>query len=100
MLLLLGAGLSAGCGDDPALMRKKEEQKAEIRNLEGELVLLRERTDRAPKDRSSELKEVRAEIVREEAEIGRLEVELSNSAIEHRKIEEEFDRYKRDYPIR
>ncbi len=99
-LLLLGLGLFTGCGEDPELVRKSEQQKAEIRRLEGELQLLREKLARAPKDRSAELAEMQGEIRKEEAQIAELDTTISDLREKRRTMEQEFDKYKREYPIR
>lgn len=99
-VLLLGAVLCSGCGDDPELIRKNEQQKAEIRRLEGELQLLREKLDRAPKDRSAELGEMRTNIASEETRIAELETTLGKLETKRRDLEREFKAYQREYPIR
>lgn len=99
-LLVIGSFVITGCGDDPELVRQNREQKAEIRRLEGELQLLRERIARAPKDQSAELAEMRESIATEEGEIETLESLITELSEKHRTMEKEFNEYKREYPIR
>lgn len=97
---VMAVALCVGCGEDPELVRKSEQQKAEIRRLERELGLLQEKIARAPKDRSAELVEVRAEIGREEERIAELETGVRELEVRRKEIEKEFEEYKREYPIR
>ncbi len=99
-LILPACLLLSGCGDDPELVRQSEQQKAEIRQLEGELQLLREKLERAPKDRSEELTAMQESIRNEEGRIADLEANIANLEKERARLEKEFESYKDDYPIR
>lgn len=94
------AALVTSCGEDPELLRKYEKQKAEIIGLEGELALLNEKLKRAPKDRSDELEELKAQTEAEKAKIIALEEALASLKDERRDLEEELADFKRKYPLR
>lgn len=92
--------LGAGCGEDPELQRKSQQQKAEIQRLESELRIVLEQIKNAPKDRGAELAEVAEKLRHEEARIAGIEKAIDDLAKERKKLEEEFDSYKRSYPLR
>lgn len=97
---ILTAITTTSCGDDPELVRKRDEQRAEIRRLEGELSLLQEQLKDTPKDRSSELKELRTQVAAERDQIADLEKEVADLESEKRKLDREFEDYKQKYRVR
>ena len=97
---ILTAITTSSCGDDPGLVRKRDEQRAEIRRLEGELSLLQEQLKDAPKDRSSELKELQGKVAAERDQIADLEKEVADLESEKRKLDREFEDYKQKYRVR
>lgn len=100
LLTVLACMAVVSCGDDPELVRKREEQRAEIRKLQSELAVLDERLKNAPKDRSEDLAKLEEETAGREEKIEALEKEVA--ALEERKkeIEAEFEDYRKKYPIR
>lgn len=92
--------VSSSCGDDPELVRKREEQKAEIRKLEGELSILKERLEQAPPDRSSELLRLKEEASASEGRIAALESEVEGLEKKKSALEREFESYRRKYVVR
>ena len=99
--IVLSAALLSACHkEDPELLRKNEEQKAEIKRLEGEIAVLDEKLKNAPQDRSDDLAAARQEAAGQEAEIANLEKEVS--AMEARKaaLETEYNQYRDKYPLK
>ena len=87
------------CGDDPALIKKRQEQKNEIARLEGEVKLLSEQLSSLPANRSSDLKEINDKLDQQALELEKLEAEIAQLEAKKRKVETEFDQYKKSYPI-
>lgn len=99
------AGLSAlfllvSCGDDPELVRKREEQRAEILRLEGELAVLQEKMSDIPPDRSAELEELKQDIEESKTKAEGLEDEIARLEKEKQEVERELDSYRRKYVVR
>jgi peptidoglycan hydrolase CwlO-like protein len=99
-IVILTTLFITSCGDDPELVRKREEQRTEIRKLEGDLSLLQEQLKDAPKDRSSELEELKERIESERAQITQLEKEVADLETEKRELDREFEAYKQKYRVR
>ena len=99
-LALLSTLVLSSCGDDPELVRKREEQRAEIRRLEGELTVLRDKLANAPKDRTAELEELQKKTVAEQAKIAELETTVADLGKRKDELEDEFKHYQRQYPLR
>lgn len=100
LLSIIAPLLLSGCGEDPELVRKREEQRARIKELEGELEVLRERIDNAPPDRSGELAELKAEHAAETEKIAELEREISEFTSRKNQLERELADYKSQHPLR
>lgn len=98
-LLLIAPLLLASCGDDPEMVRKRDEQRAEIQKLKGELEVLSEQLANLPEDRSAEVKELQERIRAEEAETSDLEKELAELNAKKREMQKEFESYKRKYRV-
>jgi predicted RNase H-like nuclease (RuvC/YqgF family) len=99
-LILSGALLPSCHKEDPALLRKNEEQKAEIKRLEGELAVLDEKLKNAPPDRSEDLAAVRKDAESQEAEIANLEKEVPELQARKKALETEFKQYREKYPVK
>ncbi|MEP4078960.1 hypothetical protein [Haloferula sp.] len=99
-IAILSSLLAASCGDDPELVRKRDQQRAEIRKLEGELSILKEQLKDAPKDRSAELKELQGKVKSEREQIATLEKEVADLESQRRKLDREFEDYRQTYPVR
>ena len=104
-LLRTGAALLlclsfSSCGDAPELVRKREEQRAEIRMLDGELKILQEKIDQLPPDRATELIKLKGESEQQKEDIARLEKEIESLQAEKARIEKDHEAYKRKYVVR
>lgn len=97
--LLLAFSISS-CGDDPELVRKRDEQRAEIRKLEGELSLLREQLKDIPEDRTAELIALKKQVEDERNQIANLEQSIADLESEKRRKEREYAEYQRKYQLR
>lgn len=98
-LALLALPLSS-CKDDPELVRKREEQRAEMNKLDGELKILQEKLDQIPRDRSSELTKLQRETEDNKASIETLEREVASLEGDKAAVEKELAAYKRKYALR
>jgi septal ring factor EnvC (AmiA/AmiB activator) len=96
---LLCLSLSS-CGDDPELVRKREEQKAEIRRLDGELKVLQEKISQIPQDKTSELSKLKQNSEIQKDEIEGLEGDIASLQAKKAEIEKAHEAYKRKYVIR
>lgn len=97
---LLLAVASVSCGDDPELVRQRDEQKAEIRKLEGELAILQERIEQAPPDRGTDLLRLKEEALQNQQKIEALETEIAELEKRKVKIDADHQAYRRKYPVR
>lgn len=88
------------CGDDPVMVAKREQQKAEISKLKGELALIEEKLKNLPPDVSTELEEARELAAKQQSEVATLEKDVA--ALEERKrvLQGEFDAYKVKYQLK
>lgn len=87
------------CGDDPALVKKREEQKTEIARLEGEIAILDEKLKALPPDRSNELADARKKAEIQTKDIENLEQEIADLETKKRTLEAEIEAYKEKYPV-
>jgi peptidoglycan hydrolase CwlO-like protein len=99
LLTILSSFLLVSCGDDPALVKKRQEQKLEIARLEGELTILNDQLKSIPADRSAELAEMKKKVDAQTQEIARLEEEIIQLEKSKRELEVKFEQYKKNYPI-
>jgi septal ring factor EnvC (AmiA/AmiB activator) len=90
----------SSCGDDPELVRKREEQKAEIRLLDGELKILQERISNIPPDRSAEISRLKTESESQQAQVAALEQEIESLQKQKAQIEKDHEAYRRKYVAR
>jgi len=88
------------CGDDPELVEKSEQQKAEIMRLNGELALMKEKFKSLPPDFSAELEEARKQKNGQMAEVARLEAELSELTERKQSLQAEFESYRKKYQVK
>jgi len=87
------------CGDDPELVKKRQEQKSEIARLEGELLILNEQLQGMPADRSAELTAVKKKLEAQDVELEKLESEITQLQQQKRDAESRFAEFKKKYPI-
>lgn len=87
------------CNDDPALVSKREQQKAEIARLEGEVALLSEKLSSLPPDRSNELADFKKKVELQTAELEKLEADIAALEAKKRILQNDFDSYKSKYPV-
>jgi cell division protein FtsB len=99
-LLLAPCLILVSCGDDPQMVAKREQQKAEIAKLKGELALIEEKLKNLPPDVSHELTTTRELAEKQQSEVAGLEKEVA--ALEERKrtLQSEFDSYKVKYQLK
>jgi peptidoglycan hydrolase CwlO-like protein len=99
LLSLSACLILSSCGDDPELVKKREQQKAEIARLEGEVALLTEKLESLPPDRSNELADIKIKAESQAAEMEKLDAEIVGLEAKKRALENEFDAYKKKYPV-
>ncbi len=97
---IAGAIAVSSCGDDPELVKKTQEQQAEITRLRGEVALIDEKLRNLPADKSSELAEAKKVAETQTAEIKALEEEIASLEARKKSIDEEFKAYQRKYSVR
>lgn len=98
--LLLTCLAVSSCGDDPELVRKREEQKAEIRLLDGELKILQEKIAQLPPDRATDIAKMKQESELQQDEIAKLEQEIVSLQKQKAEIEKDHEAYRRKYVVR
>lgn len=99
IFLALSMALSVSCGDDPVLVKKRQEQKLEIARLEGELLILNEQLKGLPADRTVELTELKKKLDTQTLELEQLEQEIIKLEKDKRDAEQQFEDFKKKYPI-
>ena len=99
-LIVLIALSCASCGDDPKLLEKREQQKAEITRLKGELALIEEKLKNLPPDVSTDLTEAKKLSDKQTAEVAELEKEVAGLDARKRLLQSEFDAYKAKYELK
>jgi chromosome segregation ATPase len=95
-ILVLSLSLNS-CGDDPELVTKREQQRAEFSKLQGELSILQERMETIPQDRSKELAELKQTVEDNRSQIATLEREIESLEKEKAEIEKQHQAYRRKY---
>lgn len=90
----------ASCGDDPKLVEKREQQKAEITRLKGELALIDEKLKNLPPDVSADLAEAKTLSGKQTAEVAGLETEIAGLEARKRSLQDEFDAYRAKYQVK
>lgn len=94
--ILLALAL-ASCKDDPALVEKRDKQRAEVIKLKRELVTLEERVKNMPPDVSEDLAAAKEVEAKNNAEVKALETEVAALEAKRRSLQEEFDAYRIRY---
>ena len=90
----------SSCGDPPELVAKREQQRAEIARLKGELEIMEEKLRNMPPDVSEELDEARKKAEKQTAEISGLEAEIKELQARKRTLQAEFDSYRAKYQVK
>lgn len=88
------------CGDDPQMVAKREQQKAEIAKLKGELALIEEKLKNLPPDVTDDLAKARELAETQQAEVTVLEKEVATLEDRKRTLQGEFDSYKLKYQLK
>jgi chromosome segregation ATPase len=91
--------VSVSCGDDPALVEKREKQKAQIAALRGDLALVEEKLKNLPPDVSEKLAEAKTTSLEQNAELQKLEAEVAGLEERKRRLQGEFEAYQRKYQV-
>ncbi|MES2660753.1 MAG: hypothetical protein V4689_19160 [Verrucomicrobiota bacterium] len=99
-LAILMALTCASCSEDPKLVEKREQQKAEISRLRGELALIDEKMKNLPPDVSNELEEARKVSEKQSAEVAALETEVAALEAKKRSLQGEFEAYQAKYQVK
>ena len=90
----------SSCGDDPALVLKRDQQRAEITKLQSELAILQERMEQIPPDRSAEVAQLKQDAEANRGQIAELETEVAALEKEKAEIEKQHEAYRRKYVVR
>lgn len=90
----------ASCGDDPKLVEKREQQKAEISRLKGELAMIDEQLKSLPPDVTADLAEARQLSEKQSAEVAALETEVAELDTRKRALQKEFEAYQAKYRVK
>lgn len=88
------------CGDDPKMVEKREQQKAEISKLRGEIALIEEKLKNLPPDVSADLAATRDLVEKQQSEVAVLEKEVAVLVERKRELQNEFDSYKIKYQLK
>lgn len=92
--------LACSCKENPELVRKREEQRAEIKRLQGELAVVEEKLKDIPPDRTKELVIAKGEADAQASEIETLEKEVATLDAKKKELEAKFADYRRKYPVK
>ena len=82
------------------MVRKRDEQKAEISRLDSELKVLQEKEAHIPQDRSADLKALKEQSELQKENIAQLEEKIEELEAQKARIEKEHEAYKRKYVVR
>lgn len=99
-LILAAAVSSVSCGDDPKMVEKRDQQKAEITRLKGEVALIDEKLKNLPPDVTEELNAAKKIAESQSAEVAKLEEEVAALEEKKRSIESDFQAYQLKYKVR
>jgi len=86
--------------EDPELVRKRDEQRTEIKRLEGEISVLDEKLKDVPPDHTQELTEAKAQAQTQATEVARLEKDVAALEDQKRTLEKTFSDYRHKYPVK
>jgi septal ring factor EnvC (AmiA/AmiB activator) len=98
--LLLAVLCCASCGDDPKLVEKRDQQRAEIARLKGEIALIEEKLKNMPPDVTAELDATRKRAEEQTTEVAKLESEVAELEARKRAMQAEFDSYRAKYQLK
>ena len=90
----------SSCKDDPILVKKREEQRAEISRLEIEVSALEAQLKDIPPDRSKELADSKAEAETQRAEIQKLEMQAAELEARKKELEAKLAEQRLKFPAR
>jgi predicted trehalose synthase len=90
----------SSCSEDPKMVEKREQQKAEITRLKGELALIDEKLKSLPPDVSSEVSEAKLTAEKQTAEVARLEAEVATLDARKSALQKEYDAYRVKYQVK
>ncbi|MBC7980074.1 MAG: hypothetical protein H7Y36_05880 [Armatimonadetes bacterium] len=99
LLTIISSLLVMAC-EDPALVKQRGEQEAEIAKLRGELALVQERLKNLPPDQSNELDAATVESERLEQQHKQLTEEVAKLEAEHKQLQQQYEAYQAKYDIR
>lgn len=85
--------VSAGCKENPQLVKRSKEQTVEIETLKSELAALQERLKDAPSDQSKTLDLAKAEQALQASKLKELEREVHRLTSERDKAKAELDNF-------
>jgi len=88
------------CRENPELVRKREEQRSEIKRLEGEIALIQEKMKDFPASLDTDVANARKTLDSQSAEIARLEQEIPALEDRKRALEKEFASYRAKYRVK
>jgi chromosome segregation ATPase len=91
--------LLVSCGDDPELVKKREQQKEEIERLKGEIAIKEEMINALPPDRTRELQAAKEKAELHAKEVEQMEEEIALLEKKKRVLEKEVEDYKKKYPV-
>ena len=97
--LAICVGLSS-CGDDPELVKKREQLKAETSRLNGELSILKERLESIPPDKAVNIEELKEKAENNRTQIASLESEVEALGKEKAEIEKKHKDYRLKYAVK
>jgi SMC interacting uncharacterized protein involved in chromosome segregation len=89
----------ASCGDDPELVKKREQQKQEIEKLKGEIAIKEEMINALPPDRTRELQASKEKAELQTKAVELMEEEIASLEKKKRILEKEVEDYKKKYPV-
>jgi septal ring factor EnvC (AmiA/AmiB activator) len=92
--------LLVSCGDDPELVKKRDEQKNKLRQVEADLAVLREKAQSLPQDRTDDLKKLKATSDENLEKISDLEAQIEQLRKQKNQVEADQDTYRRKYVVR
>lgn len=98
--LALATCFLTSCGDDPQLVLKRDQQRAEITKLQSELAILQEKMGDIPPDRSREIEGMKKDVEDNRARIATLEGEIDSLEKEKAEVEKQHQAYRRKYVVR
>lgn len=99
-LAVLFALSCVSCSEDPKLVKKRDEQKAEIAKLKGEIALIDEKLKSLPTDVTTQMAEAKELSAKLSPEVSALEREMTGLEARKRALNNEIAAYKLKYPVK